>query len=346
MEVVRLRTVDGMIAFDFPDVPSAGGTRYAPDVTEEETRLLARAMTYKFGVLGRPLGGAKASIRGEAGQREEILARYCAEVAPLVRSGRFLTGPDLGTSEADFAPLRDPAAPHVMESSVAGVEFEDLLTGFGVVAAAEATLGSLDGAAFGIEGFGKVGGGVAREVVRRGGRVVAVSTTDGCVVSDAGLDVELLWSMRRLYGDTCIWHVGGSVDEAPAALFDIPVEVLVPGARPGVVTMAVAERLRARAVVPAANVPYAEGAIEVLHRRGVRALADFLCNAGAVIGYLQPPTARPGEVFRVVDRTIGDLVQRASLDPAGPFIGACAIAETFLRTWRDPAGMPDARPLA
>jgi glutamate dehydrogenase/leucine dehydrogenase len=42
-----------------------------------------------------------------------------------------------------------------------------------------------------IEGFGKVGGGVAREVTRRGGRVVAVSTVAGCLADPSGVDVDL-----------------------------------------------------------------------------------------------------------------------------------------------------------
>jgi glutamate dehydrogenase/leucine dehydrogenase len=69
---------------------------------------------------------------------------------------------------------------------VDGMPFEDLLTGYGVAAAAEAALGARwgggwSGRSVAIEGFGKVGGGVAREVARRGGRVAAVSTVAGCV---------------------------------------------------------------------------------------------------------------------------------------------------------------------
>ena len=42
---------------------STGGLRMLPDVTEAELRLLARAMTLKFGLLGLPQGGAKAGVR-------------------------------------------------------------------------------------------------------------------------------------------------------------------------------------------------------------------------------------------------------------------------------------------
>ena len=60
-EIVELSSVPGFVVFDLPGVPvSAGGTRLAPDVSVAEVALLARAMTYKFAVLGQQVGGAKA----------------------------------------------------------------------------------------------------------------------------------------------------------------------------------------------------------------------------------------------------------------------------------------------
>ena len=91
----------------------------------------------------------------------------------------------MGTSEEDFGPLRERrAAPAAISSVVDGVAFEDVVTGFGVAVAAETALaarwgGGWAGRSVAIEGFGKVGGGVATEVTRRGGRVVAVSTVAG-----------------------------------------------------------------------------------------------------------------------------------------------------------------------
>ncbi|HKE76826.1 MAG TPA: Glu/Leu/Phe/Val dehydrogenase dimerization domain-containing protein, partial [Acidimicrobiales bacterium] len=270
MRVQRLATVDGLIVFDLDGAPvSAGGTRLAPDVTEAEVALLARAMTYKFAVLGRRIAGAKAGVRATAGQRAAAMRRYCDEIRPLVEAGRFLTGADLGTSEADFAPLRGgDGATHPILQRVDGVVFEDVVTGFGVAVAAEAAIGSLDGRGVAVEGFGKVGGAVAREVVRRGGRVVAVSTIAGCVHDPRGIDVDALWQARAAHGDDLVHHVGLPV-APPAALFDVDADVLVPGARTGAVDEARARTLGAAAVVPAANVPYTESGLAVLRARGI-----------------------------------------------------------------------------
>lgn len=347
MVIHHLRTVDGFIAFDFDDARfSAGGTRYAPDVTEAEAALLARAMTYKFGVLGLQAGGAKGAVRGMPGQKAELMRKYCEEIRPLVDERRFGTAADLGTSEADFAQLRDSSQPpSVMAGHIAGESIEDLVTGFGVVVAAETAIGSLDGTTFAIEGFGKVGGGVAREAVRRGARVVAVSTIEGCVFDPAGLDVEAMLSLRCAHGDGFVHHAGARFDADPKALFETDADILVPGARTGVITADVAERLRTRWIVPASNVPYTKGALEVLRRRRVRYLADFVCNAGATIGFTSGAEG-PGELFRHIEKKISELQERAGAHPSGPYEGAVAMAEEFMRTWRGEDGMPDGPPLA
>ena len=356
-EILELGSVPGFVVFDLPGVPvSAGGTRLAPDVGVAEVALLARAMTYKFAVLGNRVGGAKAGVRGDPADRagkDALMARFCAEVGPLVAAGRFLTGPDMGTAEEDFAPLRERrAAPAAIRAVVDGVPFEDVLTGYGVAAAAEAALragwgSGWDGRSVAIEGFGKVGGGVAREVTRRGGRVVAVSTVAGCVADPAGLDVELLLALRRVHGDGCVVRYGRPAG-APGQLFTaVDADVVVPGTRPGVIGGRAAGSLPpgVRVVAPAANVPYTARGAEVLRQRGIVALPDFVCNAGAVIGYRSVPGATPGEVLPAVDAMVTGLITEALGHHAGPVAGACELAGKFLRSWwGEPPDPPFAPP--
>jgi glutamate dehydrogenase/leucine dehydrogenase len=268
------------------------------------------------------------------------MARYCDEIGPLCESGRFLTGPDMGTFEEDFAPLRARrAVPGAMSAVVDGVPFEDLLTGYGVAVAAETALsattgGDWHGRSAAIEGFGKVGGGVAREVVRRGGRVVAVSTVAGSVADPSGLDVERLLELRGDCGDDCVAQYGRPV-APPAGLFTAEADVIVPGARPGVVSSAVAQSLApaVRVVAPAANVPYTTAGAEVLRGRRIAALPDFVCNAGAVLGYRSAPGETPAQVLAAAGNRISEIIALALDHPGGPLAGACAHAAAFLRTW-------------
>jgi glutamate dehydrogenase (NAD(P)+) len=343
-EIVELTSVPGFVVFDLPGVPlSAGGTRLAPDVSVAEVALLARAMTYKYAVLGARVGGAKAGVRGDPADRPgkaALMARFCAEIRPLTDAGRLLTGPDMGTAEEDFAPLRERrAVPTVINATVDGVPFEDVLTGYGVAVAAEAALdtgqGGWDGRSVAIEGFGKVGGGVAREATRRGGRVAAVSTLAGCIADPAGLDTELLLELRRVHGDACVLHYGRPVGP-PAQLFTaVAADVMVPGTRPGTISRPAAEQLPdgVRVVAPAANVPYTAQGADVLRQRGIVALPDFVCNAGAVLGYRSAPDATPDEVLATVGALITELMRGLLDHPGGPLTGALERAGRFLRTW-------------
>ena len=352
-EVIELSSVPGFVVFDLRGAAeSAGGTRLAPDVSVAEVALLARAMTYKFAALGLPMGGAKAGVRGDPADRAgkaALMARFCAEIAPLADTGRLLTGPDMGTAEEDFAPLREHrVAPAAITAVVDGVPFEDLLTGYGVAAAAEAALGERwgggwDGRSVAIEGFGKVGGGVAREVTRRGGRVAAVSTVAGCVADPAGLDVERLLELRRAHGDACVLRYGRPPGP-PGELFTaVEADVVVPGTRPGVISDRTAGSLPpgVRVIAPAANAPYTAPGAETLRQRGIVALPDFVCNAGGVIGYRSAADATPDEVLASVQAKIGGLILEALRHPSGPLAGACERAGRFLRTWwGEPPGPP------
>lgn len=348
MQVHHLRSVDGEIVFDMdPEVvtPAAGGTRMADDVTVDELGLLARAMTYKLAVFEGRLGGAKAGIRQRLlDSRHETLARYCEEIQPLVASRRFFTGADLGTSTADFAPLPG-GGPSVFDEAIDGVGFEELVTGRGVAAAAEAWLGTLEGRTVAVEGFGKVGHGVARDVVRRGGRLVAVSTLRGAVAKAGGFDVDELVQARAEHGESFVHHLGLEV-HPPRELHELRVDVLVPGARVGVYDAELARKVQAQVIAPAANVPYTVGGLAELRSRRVAALPDFVCNGGAVLAYQASRAHTAGEVLGRVDREISERIEAARLAKMDPIRHAAMLAETFIATWVPAEQRPDGPAIA
>jgi hypothetical protein len=95
--------------------------------------------------------------------------------------------------------------------------------------------------------------------------------------------------------------------------------------------------------VLAANAPYTAQGATVLGQRGVVALPDFVCNAGAVIGYRSPADATPDQVLATVEATIGGIIREALSHSGGPLAGACERAGAFLRGWW---GEPPAPPFA
>ena len=334
MKTLRLKTVDAYIAFDFECPTSAGGTRLAPDVTERETQLLARAMSYKFAVLETKFGGAKAAIRATPATRDDAIRHYVEEIRLMVLATKFLTSTDLGTMPEDLKSLPGTDQADLMHTEYRGMPLDAYLTGLGVATAAETVLGGLEGRTAAIEGFGKVGGATAVEMARH-----------GFVQRASGFDVDELLHLRSRHGDRLIEHLGEEVQPV-AGLFMVEADVLVPGARIGVIDESRARSLKARVVAPGANVPYTAGALELLRERGIPALADFVCNSGATIGYVTDGLLRADEAVAAVEKRVRELTKESVKDPKGPLSGAARIAEAHLRTWLDPAQMPDGPALA
>jgi glutamate dehydrogenase (NAD(P)+) len=304
--------LDAVVVIDTDLFPiAAGGTRMLPDVDEVEIGRLARAMTWKFAACRVPYAGAKAGVRFGGGDRNSVLAAYKRALEPFKRT--FLTGPDMGTEPADFVENRTGDLP-LWAQTHDGMGMDDLATGHGVKGAAEAALAqlgrSLSGAWVAIEGFGKVGAGTARACARAGARVVGVSTVHGLLADPAGLDVETLFSLRHAHGDRLVED--GPVPVRPREeLFELECDVIVPGARPHVLTPEIAERGSWAVVAPGANVPYAPGAIEVFARRGIVALPDFVSNSGGVHLYQSvAKDERPAAALETIERLVREAAER------------------------------------
>lgn len=282
-----------------------------PDVDVGEVARLARAMTWKFAASGVPYAGAKAGVRFDRGDRAATVAAYRRAVEPY--QDVFMTGPDMGTFPSDFLDGHEDPLPHWARVHE-GLGMDDLATGHGVKAAAEAALAhlgrALRGATVAIEGFGKVGGGAARAFSRAGARVVAVSTLAGMVADPGGLDVERLLALRERHGDRLVEHADQATRH-PGDLFELDCDVLVPGARPDSITSALAERVRCAVVAPAANAPYGRRAIEALHARGIIAVPDFIANAGGIHLYVSVNADdKPEAALAKIEATIRDATVR------------------------------------
>jgi len=320
---------------------SAGGTRMVREVTTDEVARLARAMTWKLAVCGVPYAGAKAGIRFDGGDRAAVLDAYLEHVREW--QDFFLTGPDMGTQPEDFLRLEPDGSPSpIWARTHEGMGMDDLAVGHGIKAAAEVALERLgrpfEGAGVAIEGFGKAGAGSARACARAGARVVAVSTIEGALVDPTGLDVDKLLTLRARHGDAFVHH--GPVPARPReALFTVECDVLVPGARPDVIRPDSVDELRCTAVVPAANVPYAPGAMDALEARGILALPDFVTNAGGIHLYEAPECQQDPErclaaVERLLGETTGRVLDAAEADGVTPTEAALRIAREFLRGHR------------
>ncbi|MGB3375634.1 MAG: Glu/Leu/Phe/Val dehydrogenase, partial [Microbacterium sp.] len=159
-----------------------------------------------------------------------------------------------------------------------------------------------------------------------GAVVAAVSTKDGAVLDDSGIDIERLVALRREFGDRCVLEYGASA--APEAALRAPVDILIPAAREDVIDEEIAESTTARLVVEGANLPTSVAARDVLHRRGICVVPDFIANAGGIVAAAHSMDARssaftvdPARVFPMVSeklRANAAAVIEASLAAGAP----------------------------
>jgi glutamate dehydrogenase/leucine dehydrogenase len=320
---------------------AGGGVRMAQDVSLTEVVRLARAMTLKYAMLEMPCGGAKAGIILDPSDasRADVMGAFLRAIKPLVDSGAFIPAADMGTSGRDFAGLfgGGPAA-GVGSEMFEGMPLEAQLTGAGVVVAAKAACEALSrplrGVTVAIEGFGKVGAGAAKFFAREGARVVAISTVRGTLHDPRGLDVDALLALRDQHGDGALALARG--ERMPReALFQVDAFVLVPGARPDVIHAGNVDRIAAKLIVPAANIPYGEGALARLATRGIVALPDFVTNAGGVLGSLagfqgESAAAAFALVDQQVSRNVKLVMDAARETGTSPFEAAMTIARRRL----------------
>lgn len=321
--------------------PAIGGVRMAADVTVAEVARLARAMTHKNAMAGLPHGGAKAGIVADPKMdplgKERLVRAFARAMAELES---YIPGPDMGTDEACMAWVRDEIGRAVgLPRVVGGIPLDEIgATGFGVavcatVAGQHAGL-SLDGARVAIQGCGAVGRHAARQLAERGAKIVAAADTGGAVHHPEGLDVDALLAHKG--SGRSIHRFGGGKPMAGADIVSVDCDVLVPAARPDVLTADNADAVRARLVISGANIPATAEAERRLHERGVLVVPDFVANAGGVIcAAVEYHGGTRSQAFATIEEKIADntraVLERARQSRVAPREAAVRIAEERVR---------------
>jgi len=316
--------IKGVVVVDTLSLAGAGGgTRMLPDITTTEIFQLARAMTHKYAILDFPVGGAKAGIWGDpavSGQkRKELMLSFGNAIKPLLSSGITMAA-DMGTDNDDVALFFEGAGvpkrfTGLSTQLIDGEPLEDHVTGYGVVVAALAACKlagvEIKGARIAIEGFGKVGGGVAHYISEAGAMVVALSTIDGTIYNPDGLDVKALLESRKASGDKAVSAYKDARHLKPQEIYGLPVDVLIPGARPHLINKSNVDGITAKVISSIANVPITDEAEEALFKKGVLSVPDFISNAGGVIlGVVDVLGGKSEDVFKVVNNYIGPISKR------------------------------------
>jgi|SRR5208283_2120877 len=288
--------------------PSIGGVRVSPHVTLGEVKRLARTMTMKNSIAGLPHGGGKAGIviDPRSPDKERIFRIFAQAIGEMYE---YIPGPDMGSDEGCMAWIHDEIKRAVgLPEEMGGLALDKLgATGFGI---AECTGVScryakikLKGARVAIQGFGSVGKAAAKSLSERGAIVVAVSDTQGSTYDPDGIDLEDLLRTKQESGSV-IHYKKGTVRTCEE-LFTAACDVLIPAAIPDVLHKDNAEQIAAKRILQGANIPATREAEEILHKRGILSIPDFIVNAGGVImAAMEYAKKTEGEAFDAIAERI------------------------------------------
>lgn len=324
-----LRLDRGLICFDSYAVlfngargPAKGGVRFAPDVTLEETRVLAELMVYKTALVGIPFGGGKSGIRFDPseytrGEIDSIVKEYVHMMRDEICSGAYIPAPDMGSSAHEMAIIYGET--HNSESvtgkpvEVGGLPGRREATGRGVATVAIAAAGDLlnnpmDQTTVAVQGFGNVGSWACRFLSEAGAKVIAVTDITGGAYNEDGIDIQ---GLSQHIQETGALAGYGDASITNEELLTLDVDILIPAACGHVITGENADQVRAGMIVEGANAPTTSEADEILRTKGIPVLPDILANSGGVIAsYVEWRRAKSGSITKIEEtyETIDNLV--------------------------------------
>ncbi len=278
--------------------PAKGGIRYHHEVNLDEVRSLASLMTWKTAVVDIPFGGAKGGITCDPaamsqGEIERMTRKFVQKIHEFIGPDKDIPAPDVNTNAQIMAWMMDeyskfhgfcPAVVTGKPVQLHGSLGREEATGRGTAIIAEEFLKSqgkgIRGTTFAVQGFGNVGSYTTKFLSEMGGKVVAVSDVTGGLYEPKGLPVPDLLSYVQKNRFVKGFGAGESISNED--LLSCECDVLVPAALGGVLNEKNASKVKAKAILEAANHPTTPEADAIFQQRGLPVVPDILTNAGGV----------------------------------------------------------------
>lgn len=306
--------------------PYKGGIRYHPTADENEVKALAALMAVKTAVAGIPFGGAKGGVQCNPktlSRREvqELSRAYVRAFMDRLGPDVDIPAPDVNTTPAIMAWMRDEYEKR-SDYSPAMITGKPLEYGGSIGRESATARGGffilqelIEGEALdptnlrvAVQGFGNVGGTMARMLHGAGYTVVAVSDSHGGIYSTDGVDPVRIEKYKNKTGSVAGEYCEGSVCDigkmkldgvsrvSNEELLELPCDILIPAALDNVITGKNAKKIKAKIIFELANGPTTPEADEILERRRIKVIPDVLANVGGVIvSYFEWIQGRSGE---------------------------------------------------
>ena len=317
--------------------PYKGGLRFHPSVNLGIVKFLGFEQVFKNALTGLPIGGAKGgSDFDPKGRSDAEIMRFCQSfMTELYRHlGEYTDVPagDIGVGEREIGYLfgQYKRITNRYESGVltgkglvfGGAHVRKEATGYGVVIFTERMLQAagrdLEGTRVVVSGSGNVALYAAEMAHRLGATVVACSDSDGYVVEETGLDLELLKQVKqedRLRVKDYAVKRGAKCDYvADGSIWDVPCDVALPCATQNELDDAAATTLvrnGCTVVAEGANMPTTAAALRVFEQAGVLVAPSKAANAGGVATSaleMQQNASRDSWSFDFTERRLDEIM--------------------------------------
>ncbi|WP_424357576.1 Glu/Leu/Phe/Val family dehydrogenase [Methanocella sp. MCL-LM] len=309
--------------------PYKGGIRIAVNISEAEVAALSMLMSLKSAVLGLPYGGAKGGIVADkeklsCAELEQVCRGYIRAIFPVIGPDTDIPAPDMNVSPEAMGWMMDEY------ERMTGRHVPQIVTGKPLVLGG--SRGRVSAVAWGgvflmeeierraknhfrsyaIQGFGNVGGNLAKILAERNKPIVAVSDSKGGTYNENGLNISALARHKEKTG-TVVGFNGGK-DITNQDLLELDVDVLVPAARENQISERNADKINAKILLCLANGPINRQGSELLGIRDILVIPDILANGGGVVvSYLEWAQCRQGFAWRgsEVTQRLKDLMRFA-----------------------------------
>lgn len=281
--------------------PGKGGVRYSPFVTLDEMKALALLMTFKTALLGLPLGGSKGGIRVDTKklsnrELEVLTRRYTMEIINMIGPDRDVAAPDMYTDSRIMAWMMDTYSmqkgrtiPGVVTGKpidIGGSIGRSEAPGTGMIYLlrhlCQKLNYNLNKMSVVIQGFGKVGSVVAKQLCNNSCNVIAISEEEGGIYSPTGLDIDSLIKWKQQGNLLKEYESKNSSPITNAELLSTECDVLIPAAVENQIYSANADKIDCKIILEGANSPTTSQADKILEEKEIIVVPDILANSGGV----------------------------------------------------------------
>jgi glutamate dehydrogenase (NADP+) len=288
--------------------PYKGGIRFHPSVNLGIIKFLGFEQTFKNALTGMPIGGGKGGTDFNPRDRSDgEIMRFCQSfMTELWRHvGEYTDVPagDIGVGQREIGYMfgQYKRMTNRYESGVltgkglrwGGSRVRKEATGYGVVYFVERMLGTRDEALEGrrvvVSGSGNVAIYTMEKVIQFGGTVVACSDSNGYVVDESGIDLDLVKDIKEVRRERISEYARrkgtGAHYIENGTIWDVPCDVAFPSATQNELTGRDAKVLAKNGLIAlgeGANMPCTAEAARILQEAGILFAPGKAANAGGV----------------------------------------------------------------